>query len=253
MSKETKSSTTPASLPGDVATGDRRAEVDAQPWCHIYGQGSWHSQATIEGTRNALVIIRDAIEVALTEGRDGRSDSLFVTDGEGYHLEVKIRNFEYLQNQTLPYMDPIADGVGRLVFDRELKDREAFAKVSAPGTPVVSQPPDAEEVVHPSPLPLSGGGWKLVPVEPTEEMLAAAHDAKIFLNMTDEGWRMAYAAMLAASPSPPPAELPGEEEIARAALAVTRLARTISSDIRLTPHEASEVVRAVLRSLNRRK
>lgn len=41
----------------------------------------------------------------------------------------------------------------------------------------------------------------LVPREPTDAMIEAAHDAKIFLNMTSNGWRQAYKAMLSSSPS----------------------------------------------------
>lgn len=41
-------------------------------------------------------------------------------------------------------------------------------------------------------------GAKMMPREATAEMLEAAHRAKIFLNMTNEGWRRAYRAMLSA-------------------------------------------------------
>ena len=55
------------------------------------------------------------------------------------------------------------------------------------------------------------GKYKLVPVEPTEEMLRAAEGVTDFLPSDATGfttkeiiseWRMAYKAMLAASPSP---------------------------------------------------
>lgn len=45
---------------------------------------------------------------------------------------------------------------------------------------------------------LSESGYAVVPVEPTPEMIKAAHKAKIFLNMTDTGWRDAYTAMIRA-------------------------------------------------------
>jgi hypothetical protein len=46
------------------------------------------------------------------------------------------------------------------------------------------------------------GGFQLAPKEPTIAMVRAAHDAKIFLNMSDHGWRLAYKAMLTAAPAP---------------------------------------------------
>lgn len=41
----------------------------------------------------------------------------------------------------------------------------------------------------------------LVPREAARDMLQAAHDAQIFINMTDAGWAQAYEAMIAAAPA----------------------------------------------------
>lgn len=53
---------------------------------HVYGQYLWHGEAVIRGTREALVLVRKAIDDAL-EGGEGYAD-LLATDGEGYQLVV---------------------------------------------------------------------------------------------------------------------------------------------------------------------
>jgi hypothetical protein len=53
--------------------------------------------------------------------------------------------------------------------------------------------------------------YKLVPVEPTKEMLDAAMNARVHLNVLPHGWSAAYRAMLAAAPASPAV---GEEELA---------------------------------------
>lgn len=80
------------------------------PWCHIYGQSHWHAEAVIEATPAALTVLRDAIDAALKNGREADSDSLFTTDGEGYHVEVRVRNREYLERRPLPYTADFARG-----------------------------------------------------------------------------------------------------------------------------------------------
>lgn len=89
-----------------------KEEYEALGWCHIHAQYAWHGDAHIEGTRAALVSIRDAIDKALTSGMDARASDLIAADGEGYQLEVSIRNHEYLEQQTLPYIAHYAGGVG---------------------------------------------------------------------------------------------------------------------------------------------
>ena len=82
-------------------------------WCHVYAQPSQHAEVLIEGDREALLKIRDAIDKALHSGQDTDSDHLFTSDGEGYHVTVKIRNLRYLEQQTLPYTASYAGGVWR--------------------------------------------------------------------------------------------------------------------------------------------
>ena len=77
--------------------------LDDLPWLHIYAQPEWHDDASIEGTRTALKNLRDAIDKALTDGRDAESKAI-VADGEGYTVEIKIRSHEYLRGARLPYV-----------------------------------------------------------------------------------------------------------------------------------------------------
>lgn len=76
---------------------------------HIYGQGSWHSQASIEGTRSGLKALRDAIDEALRTNREGETrPHLYAGDGEGYRTIVRVRTAEQIQEAVLPYVDEIA-------------------------------------------------------------------------------------------------------------------------------------------------
>ena len=75
---------------------------------HIYGQGSWHSQASIEGTRSGLKALRDAIDEALRTNREGETIHLYAGDGEGYRTVVHVRTAEQIQEAALPYVDDIA-------------------------------------------------------------------------------------------------------------------------------------------------
>lgn len=52
--------------------------------------------------------------------------------------------------------------------------------------------------------PVAAEGWKLVPVEPTDDMEAAAEDDYEQTGATFPQWKSAYRAMLAASPATPP-------------------------------------------------
>lgn len=107
-------------------------EHAALPWCHIYPQYIWHGEAKIEGTRAALVVIRDAIDKALRTGMDGESETLIAADGEGYSVEVKIRNLPYLEDAPLPYYAHYAGGIGTRAYEQGVKeDREMKAQIRA--------------------------------------------------------------------------------------------------------------------------
>lgn len=99
---------------------------DDEAWCHIYGQHSWHSPVRIQGTRKALEAIRDAIEAALETGMDGEARNLFSTDGEGYSVDVQIRNYEFLEETYLPYIAPYAGGIGAALMHHEQEVNRKF-------------------------------------------------------------------------------------------------------------------------------
>lgn len=54
------------------------------------------------------------------------------------------------------------------------------------------------------------GGWRLVPVEPTEAMIEAAHTATPVTFLMDADPRNIWSAMLRASPLPTPPAVEGE-------------------------------------------
>jgi hypothetical protein len=59
------------------------AEYDALPWLHIHAQSHEHSHATIIGTREALIAMRDAIDRALTDKNGETEMKAMAGDGEG--------------------------------------------------------------------------------------------------------------------------------------------------------------------------
>ncbi len=69
------------------------------PYAHVYSQAFEHCEARIVGNRKALVIIKEAIERALTmpitpdemiTGYTIGKEEIFATDGEGYDIAVKL-------------------------------------------------------------------------------------------------------------------------------------------------------------------
>lgn len=72
------------------------------PWLHIYPQGHEHGPARIMGTRLALIGLREAIDQALIQNRDGEAEGM-TADGEGYPVRVTIRNHKFLDQEPLPY------------------------------------------------------------------------------------------------------------------------------------------------------
>ncbi len=104
---------------------------DPNLWCHFYAQHSQHSEARIEGTREALAAIRDAIDLALTTGHEGRYSSLYCGDGEGYAVVVNVRSYEYLREQAMPYMAPYAGGIGQSLHENELEIQRKTAELVA--------------------------------------------------------------------------------------------------------------------------
>jgi hypothetical protein len=89
-----------------MAEGLSEAEL---PHLHIYGQGYWHDDVWLQGSRAGLKALRDAIDRCLAESASARSLAI-TADGEGYNVVIDVRSLEALDRQPLPYIDPIAGG-----------------------------------------------------------------------------------------------------------------------------------------------
>lgn len=77
---------------------------------HIYGQSVWHDPAFIVGNVSALKALRDAIDQAIKNLKEGKkvSNADFCTnDGEWYNIYV-IVDEENLERRALPYTDEVA-------------------------------------------------------------------------------------------------------------------------------------------------
>jgi len=95
--------------------------------------------------------------------------------------------------------------------------------------------------------------WKLVPVEPTDEMEVAAENDYEQTGATFPRWKSAYAAMLAAAPPAPtshpiPTGATGEEQDRQALLA---LADRIESASERPIHISLEAARLIREAVNR--
>ena len=60
--------------------------VELLPWLHIYGSYTYHSPATIRGTREVLLSLKSSIEAALK--RKPEDAEVYASDGEGYAVQV---------------------------------------------------------------------------------------------------------------------------------------------------------------------
>ncbi len=81
------------------------AEYDALPWLHIHAQSHEHSQATIIGTREALIAMRDAIDRALADKNGEAEMKAMVGDGEGYGVYFHCVPRRAMLDGRLPYTD----------------------------------------------------------------------------------------------------------------------------------------------------
>lgn len=76
---------------------------------HIYAQGFHHDDAQIAGTRDALIRLRDAIDVVLqTETEDYKitcEADFFTSDGKGYITTVICLPEKVVSNLQPPYTD----------------------------------------------------------------------------------------------------------------------------------------------------
>jgi len=65
-------------------------KIEDTEWVNIYAQYIYHSPATIRGTRNGLVALRDALTKAIDEGE--ATAVVFASDGEGYGIKCRRVN-----------------------------------------------------------------------------------------------------------------------------------------------------------------
>jgi hypothetical protein len=106
-------------------------------------------------------------------------------------LEDALQRFEQISE-----IDPLSNAQGAVMFAKQ--------SITTIRTRLASPPP------APAAVPPTVQGWKMVPIEPTEEMLRA-FTANFRDHPNGTGWEKhaatKYRAMLAASPpSPPPAQ-----------------------------------------------
>ncbi len=77
---------------------------------HLYGQGYYHDEVYIVGSRASLISLKKAIEDALETGRG--SAEFFTADGEGYDLNILAREdqweSEFWTNLAFPYSEEFA-------------------------------------------------------------------------------------------------------------------------------------------------
>lgn len=73
---------------------------------HCYAQAFWHAEAYISGGRDALLMLRAAIDKALDDGV--AQCDVFASDGEGYTVYVVAMSEEDAARQVVPYTDEIA-------------------------------------------------------------------------------------------------------------------------------------------------
>lgn len=73
---------------------------------HIYGQGAWHNDIRIVGTKDALQKFSDALIKCLKEKKS--EFQTFVNDGEGYSIIIKCVEEESPEFDEMPYSEDYA-------------------------------------------------------------------------------------------------------------------------------------------------
>jgi hypothetical protein len=68
---------------------------------HIFGPEAHHDESFIAGNREALVALRNAVELALISGVSTLSG--YVNDGEGFELYVMCASDKEMDNLAVPY------------------------------------------------------------------------------------------------------------------------------------------------------
>ena len=82
------------------------------PLLHIHAQPCWHDPAYIVGNRAGLEALRDGLNATLAGA--SRPAEVFVSDGEGYEVEVQLDESDWQDREgtwrrrAKPYSDEIA-------------------------------------------------------------------------------------------------------------------------------------------------
>lgn len=71
---------------------------------HLYAQYCWHSECKIVGNKNALTVLRDAIDEALRKGK--AETGAMVSDGEGYTIEIEMCDADWDSDKWRRYPVP---------------------------------------------------------------------------------------------------------------------------------------------------
>ncbi len=69
---------------------------------HIYGQERQHDTVTIQGTVEALIMLRNALNLAIDTDEYGECTT-FTNDGEGYDVCIVVRKQKEMEEAELPY------------------------------------------------------------------------------------------------------------------------------------------------------
>jgi hypothetical protein len=73
---------------------------------HIWGQGAWHETVYIRGNRSGLERLKRAVDDALEVG--SASTEAYVSDGEGYDIDIRMVDDEDAEMLAVPYFEDIA-------------------------------------------------------------------------------------------------------------------------------------------------
>ena len=86
--------------------------ADSVPLLHIIAQKAWHDSAFIVGNLEALKLLRQALDAAMSDAGTGFAD-VFAEDGEGYALHVRCLTDEEMATVPYGYTDPDTFGEPR--------------------------------------------------------------------------------------------------------------------------------------------
>lgn len=98
---------------------------------HIYAQAHSHQDAYIVGNREALIALKEAIEMVLISKKDGVFGmDAFTSDGEGY--KIIVVETDDMEHMVLPYTGDdfhVARGDGSDKWPFELIGKEKYRKL----------------------------------------------------------------------------------------------------------------------------